>query len=67
MIITRARDSEIGAAVAMSTALFDEGFLFGGPLFGAVIEARGYTVMHATRGTTLLVGMAVSWIWDRAR
>ena len=67
LVITRARESELGAAIAMSTALFDVGFLVGGPLFGAIIEARGYPTMYATSGALLFVGIAVFWIWDRKR
>jgi MFS family permease len=67
LVITRARDSEIGAAVAMSTALFDIGFLVGGPLFGAIIEIRGYPTMFVSSALILLAGIGIYWAWDRGR
>jgi len=55
----RARDSKIGVAVVVSSTLFEVGFLFGEPLFGASIENSGDTVMYAIGGPILLIGMAM--------
>jgi MFS family permease len=65
LVITRARDSELGAAIAASTALFDIGFLIGGPLFGTLIEHAGYATAFATSGSILLIGLLIYWAWDR--
>jgi hypothetical protein len=43
----------------VSSTLFEVGFLFGEPLFGASIENSGDTVMYAIGGPILLIGMAV--------
>src|SRR5207237_1382643 len=41
MVVSRARPSERGAALALYTALFDAGTLIGGPLLGLLITHAG--------------------------
>jgi MFS family permease len=65
LVITRARESELGAAIATCTALFDVGFLIGGPLFGTVIETSSYPAMFVASASILTLGLFVYWVWDR--
>ncbi len=65
MVVTRARPSERGAALAIYTALFDAGILAGGPLLGAVIELAGYTAMFFTAAGLAAAAGAVLAAWDR--
>ncbi len=65
IVVTRARDSERGAAMAVFTALFDAGVLLGGPVLGAVIRVFGYTAMFSTAGAALVLGTLIFAFWDR--
>lgn len=65
LVVTRARESERGTAMAMFTAIFDAGFLFGGPAFGWVAQRAGYGEMFVIASVLVLVGAAVFWAWDR--
>lgn len=65
MVATRARPSERGAAISLSTALFDAGILAGGPLLGAVIDLAGYTAMFFTAGGLAVAAAGVLAGWDR--
>jgi MFS family permease len=65
LLVTRARDAERGAAMAIFTALFDAGVLIGGPIFGLVIRLAGYPVMYASAGISVLVGGLVFAALDR--
>ncbi len=65
LIVTRARDSERGAAMSMSTALFDIGFLLGGPALGFVIATSGYAAMFVSASGLILFGLVIFGIWDR--
>lgn len=67
LVVTRARDSERGAALSLFTALFDAGVLVGGPLFGAVIEAAGFRAMYGTAAAGVLAGLGLFAWWDRGR
>jgi MFS family permease len=67
LVVTRARPSERGAAMAIYTALFDAGTLVGGPLLGAVISAAGYGAMFTTAAGLVAAAMAVLAVWDRGR
>jgi len=67
LVVTRARDSERGAALSLFTALFDAGVLVGGPLFGAVIEAAGYRAMYGAAAAGVLAGLGAFAWWDRGR
>ena len=67
MVVARARSSERGAALSIFTAVFDGGYLVGGPLFGAIIQASGYPAMFGAAVALLVTGTAVFGAWDRAR
>jgi MFS family permease len=66
-VVTRARASERGAALAIYTALFDAGILAGGPLLGAVIGAAGYTAMFLTAAGLVATAALVLAVFDRGR
>jgi len=59
LVISRARATERGAALAIYTALFDAGVLLGGPLFGAIIEAFSYRTMFLSAAALVAVGIAI--------
>ncbi|HKE17757.1 MAG TPA: MFS transporter [Kofleriaceae bacterium] len=67
LVVTRARPTERGAALAIYTALFDAGILAGGPLLGAVIAAAGYRAMFFTAAGLVATAAAVLAVLDRAR
>lgn len=66
MVVARSRPSERGAALSIFTALFDGGTLIGGPLFGLVVRAAGYSAMFAAAAGVVVVGATAFAIWDRA-
>jgi MFS family permease len=65
LVITRARPTERGGALALYTALFDGGTLIGGPLLGAIIEAASYRTMFLSAAMLLLAGLAILTVGDR--
>jgi MFS family permease len=67
LVVTRARPSELGAAVALYTAVFDAGALLGGPLLGAVSREIGYPAMFQTAAALVVFGVLAFAIWDRGR
>lgn len=67
LVVQRARPSERGAALALYTALFDAGTLFGGPLLGLAIDHSGYPAMFATAGAIAVLGAIIFYMLDRAR
>lgn len=68
LVVTRARPSERGAALAIFTALFDAGSLLGNPLFGSIVRATSsYRVMFATSAVLMAIGTAVFGALDRRR
>jgi MFS family permease len=67
MVVSRARESERGAALSLFTALFDAGVLVGGPLFGAVIEAAGFRAMYRAAAAGVVAGLGLFAWWDRQR
>lgn len=67
MVVSRARDADRGAAMAIFTALFDVGMLIGGPSFGRVIDAQGYAPAFAAGGILLAGGAALFALLDRKR
>lgn len=66
LVISRARPSERGVALALYTALFDAGTLIGGPLFGFVIRHHGYPAMFVCAGALVVVGALAFGVRDRA-
>ncbi|UCE87447.1 MAG: MFS transporter [Deltaproteobacteria bacterium] len=67
LVVTRARDAERGAAMAVFTALFDLGALVGGPIFGWVVDAVGFGPMFRLAGFVIALGIAGFAAWDRSR
>lgn len=67
LVVTRARATDRGTAMAIYTGLFDLGVLIGGPSLGAAVERMGFTFMfHGTAGWVLL-GTAIFAFWDGDR
>jgi predicted MFS family arabinose efflux permease len=66
LVVSRARPSERGAALALYTALFDAGTLVGGPLLGFVIHHHGYPAMFGCAGALVVIGTLAFWLGDRA-
>ena len=66
LIVTRARVSERGSAIAILIAVFDLAILAGSPVVGAIIENAGYPTAFTTVGMTVAVGTVGFFIWDRA-
>jgi len=67
LVVSRARDADRGAALAIFTALFDLGMLLGGPLFGGLIDVRSFPAAFGA-GAALLMGGGVAFaVWDRGR
>jgi MFS family permease len=67
LVVTRARRSERGAAMALYTAVFDVGPVLGGPLFGTVTRELGYSALFACAAALVLAGGVVFAFWDRGR
>ena len=67
LIVTRARISERGSAIAILIAVFDLAILAGSPAVGAIIENAGYPAAFVTVGITVAVGTVVFFIWDGAQ
>jgi MFS family permease len=67
LVVTRARASERGAALAAFTALFDLGLLVGGPTLGLLVTLTDYETMFATAAVLVLVGLLAFIVWDRPR
>lgn len=67
LVVTRAREVERGAAMAIFTALFDAGVLVGGPLLGFLIQLGGYALMYFSAAGMLVAGTVIFLFWDRAR
>ncbi|MBW2314563.1 MAG: MFS transporter [Deltaproteobacteria bacterium] len=65
LVVSRARDADRGAAMAIFTALFDLGMLLGGPLFGVLIDARGFSPAFGVGFLLLAIGGAAFALWDR--
>jgi MFS family permease len=67
LVVTRARDAELGSSIALYTALFDVGTLVGGPLFGVVITLGGYEVMFLVAAALVITGALVFAGLERRR
>jgi MFS family permease len=66
LVVTRSREAERGAAMALYTGLFDVGVLLGGPSLGFIIDHSGYSAMFATAGGLVMMGGISFAIWDWA-
>lgn len=67
LVVTRARASERGAALAAFTALFDLGLFVGGPALGLLLAYTDYETMFATSAGVVLLGLSIFAVWDRPR
>lgn len=67
LVVSRARVTERGSAMAIYTGLFDVGVLVGGPSLGLVISLWGYSSMFATAGALVAFGSTIFAWWDRRR
>jgi MFS family permease len=67
LVVTRARASERGAALAAFTALFDLGLFVGGPTLGVILTVSDYETMFGTSAGVVLVGLLAFALWDRPR
>jgi predicted MFS family arabinose efflux permease len=65
LVVSRARDADRGAAMAIFTALFDLGMLLGGPAFGILIDTEGFAPAFGLGGLLLAAGGLVFAAWDR--
>jgi len=65
LVVTRARASERGAALATFTALFDFGLAVGGPLFGAILLYSSYRPMFWTAAALAAASLIAFIAWDR--
>ena len=67
LVVSRARSSERGVAMAMFTAVFDLGMLVGGPVLGLSVNRLGYPWMYTIAATVTTVGLIGYLVWDRER
>lgn len=67
LVVTRARPSERGVALAIFTALFDAGTLVGGPLLGWIAKHADYRAMFLSAAGMAIAGGAVLGVLDRRR
>ncbi len=65
LVVSRARGSERGTAIAIYTGLADLGILLGGPLLGLVLDHWGYGVAYASVAAAVVSGAAIFVLWDR--
>jgi predicted MFS family arabinose efflux permease len=63
--VSRARESDRGAAISILTALPDVGALVGAPAAGWILETAGFSAMFAVSAGLLALGTAVFALWDR--
>ena len=64
-VVERARPSERGSALAIFTALFDVGILFGGPSLGLLVQATSYGTMFLVSSVLAACTGVVFALWDR--
>ncbi len=65
-VVTRARDSERGSAMAIFTSLFDLAVLTAAPIVGVVIDTSGYTTAFVGTGVAVALGLVFYTAWERA-
>lgn len=66
LVVTRARPTERGIALAIFTALFDAGTLVGGPLLGTIAKQADYRVMFLSAAGMAIAGAVTLFTLDRA-
>ncbi len=67
IVVTRATEADRGSAMGIFTALFDAGVVLGGPSFGAVVTAAGFSEMYASASALVVAGTLVFVVWDGRR
>ncbi len=63
-VVTRARDTERGSAMAIFTSLFDLAVLTAAPIVGAAIDWRGYTAAFVGVAIVVVVGLVGYALWE---
>lgn len=66
LVVTRSGSGDPGPALSLFTAVFDAGFLLGGPLFGRMIQSVGYGMAFQCAAATALGGVVIFVVWDYA-
>jgi predicted MFS family arabinose efflux permease len=66
-VVSRARTSERGSAIATFTSIFDMAILGLVPVVGLVIDTVGYTEAFLGVGAGMVAGSAVYVVWDTRR
>ncbi len=64
LVVNRSGSGDRGSALSLFTAVFDAGFLVGGPLFGALIESASYQTTYLVAAAIAVGGIAVFTVWD---
>lgn len=64
LVVTRARESERGAAMSIYTGLFDVGWLIGGPLLGTVASGARFSNMFLTAAGIVVLGGLLFAVWE---
>jgi predicted MFS family arabinose efflux permease len=64
-LVSRARTSERGSAMAIFTSIFDIALLMAAPAVGSMIDGFDYTVAFGAVSVALGLGAIVYSIWDR--
>jgi MFS family permease len=67
LVVTRARTTERGAALALYTAVYEAGLLLGSPVVGFILERFGYPVMYRAAAVLVVVALGVFASLDRKR
>ncbi|MNC95957.1 major facilitator superfamily transporter [compost metagenome] len=63
-MVSRSRESERGSALSIYTGIADVGAVIGGPSFGWVVDAAGYTALYAGVAAVFAAGLAVVAPWN---
>lgn len=66
-VVTRARTSERGSAIATFTSIFDLSVLGLVPVVGMAIDLTGYTTTFTLLGATIIGGALIYYFWDVRR
>ncbi len=65
-VVSRARETERGSAMAIFTSLFDLAVLTAAPVTGVLIDWRGYTTAFVGLGCFVAIGLVAYIAWERA-
>jgi MFS family permease len=64
IVVTRAGEADRGSAMGILTGLFDLGVVLGGPFFGSLITAFGFSTAFAAAAAIVAAGTLVFVAWD---